>query len=379
MNKVTPLIFLSLSTVSLTSGDVLTASIETLGDPTGLTLSDGLSFRFAELAGAAGETNTSTHILLEGLTQFDGTVYQSSYSAVDTDSGGTVQDAGIVLMDIPNMAPLPEGTVASPIVGVIQRAGSWDNYNVQLPSSTVGQSSGTGDYGDGSISFALSRNNENFSGTAGYTVVDENTLTLSPFSLIKDGVASYTFDETTLEWNGSAFVGTLISTDEAPGFDSLIFAFNLSDVPDADMDLVPDITDPSIDSSVTWGLDWPVNEVFDVNTGDDNYGWLNVREKPFVYSYSLGRYIFLPEEIIASFGSWFFVFKITDFPSDQSGWAGRWVADEAGTANTGDFLGFIDVDEAPFIWLYSWSRYAFLPEEIITNNGSWVFLPFLGN
>lgn len=126
----------------------------------------------------------------------------------------------------------------------------------------------------------------------------------------------------------------------------------------------------------TWGLDWPVSEADDVNTGENLLGWLNVREGPFVYSYSLERYIFLPEEIVSPVGTWLFVFALSEFPSaDPSAWAGFWQPDSAGDANTHDFIGWVNVREAPFIWLWSMSRYIYLPEEIVTPNGSWMFFP----
>src|SRR5690606_38697753 len=104
---------------ALVAGD-FSVSLNTFGDPTAFSITTGsnLSLRVSELVPAAG-TNSSTHFLVEGLSPLeDGTqVYTSTYRGINI-STGAVQDLGVIYLDLPEEANLPEGTVSSPIVGV---------------------------------------------------------------------------------------------------------------------------------------------------------------------------------------------------------------------------------------------------------------------
>lgn len=251
----------------------LTVAVDSFMEPAGgFSVGDSIPFRFAELSGVPAGDNSATHVIIEGLTVLDGQVYRSNYSAVDINNEGAIEDVGVLYLEMPSADPLPEGTVASPIVGVVERVGAWDNYTPTAPSTTVGGSSGASTYDaeTGALSLNLLRGAEVFTGTAAYAVVDEDTLDLEAFTLVKDGLTSYAFGPTTLVRDGNRYYGTLASTDTAPGFDSLLFEVQLLDLPDVDTDGVPDLTDAQIDDA---GL---VLEA----------GWQFVAELGWTYGYS---------------------------------------------------------------------------------------------
>ncbi|MEX0326517.1 MAG: hypothetical protein AB3N33_10555 [Puniceicoccaceae bacterium] len=228
--------------------DEMTVSIDGFGDPTtfSITESSDLSLRVTELVPAEGD-NLSTHVLIEGLSPLeDGTMtYASTYSGINVDSG-EVQDVGVLFLDMPEGSALPEGTVSSPVVGVVQRTGSWGDYSLSYPATSVGGSTGAGDYDTGSIQLSLVRDAESFTGTATYTVLDENTIELDPFTLTSTNLNSYNMSGATLLRDGARFYGTLTNLTTGALYDSLIFAIQFTGIPDVDGDGVPDISDGEI-------------------------------------------------------------------------------------------------------------------------------------
>ena len=246
-----PSVLLFASTLLFASAlvaDEMTVSIDGFGDPTTFSITDSsdLSLRVTELVPSAG-ANTSTHVLIEGLSPLeDGTMtYASTYSGINVDSG-EVQDIGVLYLEMPVGSTLPEGTVSSPVVGVVQRAGSWDAYNVSYPSTSVGGSAGSSTYDTGTIQLSLVRDAESFTGTANYTVLDEDTIELDPFTLTSSSLVSYDMSGATLLRDGVRFYGTLTNLTTGALYDSLIFAIQFTGIPDVDGDGVPDISDGEI-------------------------------------------------------------------------------------------------------------------------------------
>ena len=251
MKHTSPLLaFASLAVLPIAAlADTLTVEIDGFADPTQFSITDssGLSLRVAELVPAT-DLNSSTHILIEGLSPLeDGTmVYASPYSGINVDTGAT-QDVGILYLQMPEGSTLPEGTVASPIVGVVQRSGSWGDYGLTYPDSTIGGSSGDGDYSTtGVLQMTLIRDQQAFTGSATYTVLDVDTIEIDPFTLSSDGVVSYDLSGTTLMRDGSRYYGTLTNLSDGAVYDSLIFSIEFKNIPDLDSDGVPDIADDSV-------------------------------------------------------------------------------------------------------------------------------------
>jgi hypothetical protein len=55
-------------------------------------------------------------------------------------------------------------------------------------------------------------------------------------------------------------------------------------------------------------------------------------------------------------------------------WAG-FVVDASGIANTGDWLGMVYTEHAPWIYVYDMGKYMFMPTEAIATSGAWSFVP----
>jgi hypothetical protein len=277
-------------------GEQMTVSIEAFGDPTAFSITEGstLNLRVSELVPAPG-TNSSTHVLVEGLSPLEeGTlVYASPYQGINS-SNGEVQDLGVVFLEMPEAATLPEGTVSSPIVGVLQRAGSWSDYSVTLPTTSLGGASGSSTYDAGTIDLTLVRGGETFTGSTTYTVVDENTIDLAAMTLVKDGGTSIDVSGTTLLRDGLQFAGTVTNLSAGAAYDSLLFAVRLTDIPDLDSDGIPDISDDSVDGGGLVVGDWSRLNFswvygFDPDWGVSTYmSYVYVPFYPYVYQVDLG-------------------------------------------------------------------------------------------
>lgn len=62
-------------------------------------------------------------------------------------------------------------------------------------------------------------------------------------------------------------------------------------------------------------------------------------------------------------------------PPTKEGWAGYPYESEQGDINLGEgFLGYVNVTFAPWVWSYTYSKFIYLPESAVRNNGAWVFL-----
>ncbi|MGC9451234.1 MAG: hypothetical protein ACP5I4_07280 [Oceanipulchritudo sp.] len=217
---------IALAGASLT-GQSVTVTIEGFGDPTSFTnLDASLQLRVAELIPAPGGVNNSTHVLVEGLSPVDpGTMnYASPYSGINV-SNGEVQDMGMLYLVMPSGSELPEGTVASPIVGVVQRAGPWSDYTLQYPATDLGGAAGTGELASGTLSMELNKDTSTFLGSTSYTMPDADTVEMDGFTLTQDGGTSYTLSAATLKRDGDRFYGTL--TSEPYDYNSLIYAIEL--------------------------------------------------------------------------------------------------------------------------------------------------------
>lgn len=264
---------LAFSTASAAS---LTVTFESFLEPSDFNFTGGesLNLRVTELT--SPETNSSTHLLVESLSPLESgsLVYASSYAGVDIESGEE-QDTGVLYLEMSGPVDVPEGSVSSPIVGVVERSGSWDDYNPVQPVSSVGGASGTGDYStEGSLVVSLEREGENFAGTASYSVVDEDTVELEPFSLIKDGVETIELSGATLVRDGLTFSGAVTNQGVDALYDSLLFAVRLTDMPDTDMDGVPDLTDASMDSGIVLTVgEWQTTPLGTMYGATESWGW----------------------------------------------------------------------------------------------------------
>ncbi len=276
------LIFGLLVPPSLASAGELTFSVQAFVDPVDfmITPTAKLDLRVRELIPAPG-VNASTHFLVEGLSPLEeGTlVYASTYSGINA-ATGAIQDIGVLYLNMPESASLPEGTVSSPIVGVVQRAGAWSGYNPRTPITSLGGAVGPGAFEpvSGTMTLQLQRGAELFSGMVRYSVPDANTLTLEPFTLVKDGPVSYPLSGATLIRDGLRFAGTVTNLSPGAAYDSLLFAVELSGMADSDGDGIPDISDSEFTPGLLTPDQWN-------NTA---YGWIYGFTPKLGYSTFLG-------------------------------------------------------------------------------------------
>jgi hypothetical protein len=288
--------------------DQMTVSIDGFGAPGGgfsITETSDLSLLVSELVPADG-TNQSTHILIESLSPLepDTLNFASPYSGINVNTGAT-QDVGVLYLQMPSGSTLPEGTVASPIVGVVERAGSW--MDLTFPETTVGGSSGPGTYASGTIDLSLTKGLEQFNGAVAYTVVDEDTIDLEPFSITKSGPVTYDLSGTTLLRDGSRFYGTVTNLSAGAAYESLLFEIQFTGIPDADMYGIPDISDSEIGGGLVVGQ-WSMTSL----------GYMYGSNADWGYSYFLGFLdMNLPWVYQASFG-WMYFYDAV--PSEGAYW-----------------------------------------------------------
>jgi probable HAF family extracellular repeat protein len=55
-------------------------------------------------------------------------------------------------------------------------------------------------------------------------------------------------------------------------------------------------------------------------------------------------------------------------------WAGYPVEPDGQSVNTGEYLGWIDIKEKPWIYIYAIDTYAYLPEEFVGPSGAWLWM-----
>lgn len=310
-------LFMALAATGVIASE-MTVSIDGFADPTAfmITESSDLMLRVSELVPAPG-TNVSTHMLIEGLSPLeDGTsVYASTYSGINVDSG-EVQDVGILYLDMPSGSGIPEGTVVSPIVGVVQRAGPWSGFSLTYPNSSLGGSSGGSTYETGTISMTLIRDASAFTGSTTYTVVDADTMTLEPFTLVQDGLTSYNMSGATMARDGDRFYGVLTNLSDGADYSSLLFSIQFTSIPDLDNDGIPDISDPEVVAGLTVG-EWNFTDISWVYGYTPQWGYslfmgFVYMDLPWIYqinhgwTYLSGSFALNPE------GLGFYMYNATD-------------------------------------------------------------------
>lgn len=263
-----------------------------------ITPENQLDLRVSELTTPTGD-NAATHILIEQLAPVggaSGSVYGSPYSAVAIETGN-IYDTGVLYLNMPEAPALPAGSVASPIVGIVARSGSWQNFGLQPVASELGGASGasTFDSAAGTLTISMTLNGTNLSGTANYTVIDTATIAVEPFS-ISGGQTTVSLSATTLVRSGNDFFGSVANLTPGASYDSLFYQLALTNIPDVDGDGIPDIVDDdiSIEGDLTPG-EWVFTYV----------GWVYGYSTQWGYSDYLG-YVFLygdPHWYIPNYGA----------------------------------------------------------------------------
>ena len=58
-----------------------------------------------------------------------------------------------------------------------------------------------------------------------------------------------------------------------------------------------------------------------------------------------------------------------------AGWGDYPLHSDGRSADTGTFIGWIDVGDAPWVYVYAIGKYVYLPEENVSQSGGWLWLP----
>lgn len=293
---------LSLLSATLAMAGSGTISVTPYQKPSGL-LTDR-NFRFLQTETMVADAqNSATHILIEGLLPVDPAtpaVVSSAYTAINI-STGAEQDAGYVIMELPQSTPEP-GVVTSPVVGIVSRAGAWNSFSPTPVATSVGNSNGQGTYDGqaGTLSISLNQaGGKTITGSASYTIVDGETVQVQPFTLTVNS-EQFPFLATTLKRSGTSYTGVLEASTPPPLQyvpDSLMFFLSMIDTTDADTDGLPDFSDAVINGPQT---DWDTgatslgSDSFDLpwfgkytTYGAHNQNWLFLWEHGFVWVYGM--------------------------------------------------------------------------------------------
>ena len=219
-------------------------------------------------------------------------------------------------------------------------------------------------------------------GTTTYTVVDEETIVIEPFTISVNAGVSYDLSGATLLRDDSVFYGTITNLSNGAQYDSLIFSIALTDIPDLDSDGIPDITDSEITASgfIDW-LNVGAHETVPFGETAPTRHW-SYTLKAIDYDGAapstawfreLGAYIFVATEsgTKSMDGVWAYAF---DWPVDGAG--GTWIWMSVNNFNTRVETGG-DVIEG---WLYlagaPYAKWFFVKEfdTIGADSGTYLFV-----
>lgn len=103
-----------------------------------------------------------------------------------------------------------------------------------------------------------------------------------------------------------------------------------------------------------------------VNSPESNYGWTIIGpQDPFLKSvrrFSSREADFNPPLLVVTYAEGYGL------------WAGYFKESDGRSVFTDDFLGWIDVGDPPWVYVYSLSKYIYAPESNMTASGGWVWI-----
>lgn len=104
-----------------------------------------------------------------------------------------------------------------------------------------------------------------------------------------------------------------------------------------------------------------------VDTGDW-MGLVHASTEPWVYSYSIDSFVYIPSSHVTDEGAW------TYFPYQDSP-PSTWSPAPNGAVDTGSFMNYVYDSGTGWVYSYKFSRWIHLPTEGTDANGAWGFLP----
>ena len=353
-------------------GASLDANIEAFLTSSDFSLvSSDVKLRFTELAPSDGD-NMSTHILIDGLIPVESgsDVLTSNYRGIDI-STGTEYDVGQVTLTLPSGAST--SGASSPIVGIVARTtptgggSGWSAYTTSgLSGTQIGGSTGSVDIDpttSGTMTFALTSSAGALTGSATYTVVDASTIAVDAFDLT-DPSGTYSFSAMELVMMGSSWYGVMMSSSAAlpADYDSLMYTLRLGASGADTWGGYEVVTNPD-------GSRW-------ANATSDWLGYLNIDSDPFLYSFEMDCWVFMPEPASGANGAWSYIFK-RGANTPVSGWGGYPIT-VGGDGNnwadgTGNWFGWVNVQNAPVVYGLSTNCWMFMKEPADGANGAWAY------
>jgi hypothetical protein len=132
-----------------------------------------------------------------------------------------------------------------------------------------------------------------------------------------------------------------------------------------------------------WAEHWTASPEGWVSTdanGGSFMGWINVKNDPWLFSYSLNKYLYINTENITETGTWFYLPISGALPSGEGDWLGYtatadgWISTNA---NGVSFVDWLNVTNAPWVFSLSFNHYIYLPDTIVSDSGTWVYTPIV--
>ncbi|MCD8482797.1 MAG: hypothetical protein LR015_09125 [Verrucomicrobia bacterium] len=302
----------------------LQVSISTFQQPSGANPFTGfpaaVDARFAPLFSVVPDSrNDATHILIEGLVpiQPGSNTLVSNYSAYNLETQ-QLRDGGTLFLTADPNAQLPSTSVASPIVGLVRRDAPFSSFTATNPVAEVGGASGASSFSidPAVINVNLQRDQQTFTGTVSFEVVDANTLQMTE-DLVLGG---FSYRPATLVRDGLRFYGLLESRAAQVDYNASMLVIELTGLTDSNGDGIPDISDDSFNGVVVIGdINLAVGSslshpVLGQLVGITAEGWAGSN---FLYNVFVGEF--------TNTERWVY--------SDTTGWL--WMAPTAGTAADG--------------------------------------------
>jgi hypothetical protein len=128
----------------------------------------------------------------------------------------------------------------------------------------------------------------------------------------------------------------------------------------------------------TWAGFPIINEAGDVNTTLDFIGWVNVAKSPWIYSYDLRTYLYLPESWVSENGAWVLVSGVVtgQSPAVDNGfgsWNGLPKANTKGDVLLGQRFGWIYVERDPYLFSYDVQKWFYF-SQLNPDTHFWMYL-----
>lgn len=111
----------------------------------------------------------------------------------------------------------------------------------------------------------------------------------------------------------------------------------------------------------TW-YGYNVLESGDVDSGTW-LGWINVVNDPWIWSYSLEKYLFIGDN-----SGWVFILDPLSGENGEGIWHGSAIL-ESGDVDTGAWLGWVNVINDPWVWSYSLMKFVYFGD-----NSGWAYI-----